>query len=77
MPTILILFGIRFYFYSREHEPMHVHIETGDGRAKFELVPKVRIIENKGVKNRDLKLAESIIDENRELIIKEWNERQG
>jgi hypothetical protein len=77
MPTILILFGIRFYFYSREHEPIHVHIETGDGRAKFELVPQVRLTENKGVKNKDIKLAESIIEENRELIVKEWNERQG
>lgn len=38
MPTILILFGIRFYFYSREHGAMHVHIETGDGWAKFELL---------------------------------------
>lgn len=77
MPTILILFGIRFYFYSREHEPMHVHIETGDGRAKFELLPQVQLVENKGVKNKDVKLAESIIEENRELIINEWKERQG
>ncbi len=77
MPTILILFGIRFYFYSREHEPMHVHIETGDGRAKFELLPQVQLVENKGVKNKDIKLAESIIEENRELIINEWKERQG
>lgn len=77
MPTILILFGIRFYFYSREHEPMHVHIETGDGRAKFELLPQVQLVENKGVKNKDIKLAESIIEENKELIINEWKERQG
>lgn len=77
MPTILILFGIRFFFYSREHEPVHVHIETGDGRAKFEIDPEVRLVENKGVKNKDIKLAESIIEENRELIINEWKERRG
>lgn len=55
MPTILILFGIRFFFYSREHEPAHVHIETGDGRAKFEVDPEVRLVENKGVKKQGYK----------------------
>jgi hypothetical protein len=76
MPTILTIFGIRFFFYSREHEPIHVHIETTDGRAKFNLEPDVELIENKGVKNKDIKLAESIIDENKEHIINEWKERQ-
>ncbi|MFI3303674.1 MAG: DUF4160 domain-containing protein [Rikenellaceae bacterium] len=40
MPTLLILFGIRFFFYSREHLPIHVHIETSDGMAKFEIEEK-------------------------------------
>lgn len=77
MPTILTLFGIRFYFYSHDHEPKHVHVETGDGRAKFEIEPEIRLVENKGVKNKDLKLAESIIEENRQNIINEWNYRHG
>ncbi len=34
MPTLFELFGMRFYFYSLEHLPIHVHIENGDGRAK-------------------------------------------
>lgn len=28
MPEILRIFGMRFYFYSREHEPIHVHVKT-------------------------------------------------
>lgn len=27
MPEILRMFGMRFYFYSREHEPIHVHVK--------------------------------------------------
>ncbi len=27
MPTILLAFGLRFYFYSDEHLPIHVHME--------------------------------------------------
>ena len=29
-------------------------------------------MENKGMKPKDLKLAESIIEENKELVITEW-----
>ena len=32
MPTILFLFGLRFFFYSDEHLPMHVHVKNGDGK---------------------------------------------
>lgn len=39
MPEILRIFGLRFYFYSREHEPMHVHVKSADGKAKFDIFP--------------------------------------
>lgn len=77
MPTILDIFGIRFYFYSREHEPMHVHIKNADGKAKFNIDPEIRLIENNGIKSKDIKLAESIIEENRENIILFWKEHHG
>lgn len=73
MPTVLIIFGIRFFFYSREHLPIHVHIETGDGTAKFEVETEVRLVENKGVKTKDIRLSESILEENRENFVNEWN----
>jgi hypothetical protein len=72
MPELFRMFGIRFFFYSREHLPIHVHIRNADGNAKFEINP-VRLIENNGMKNKDLKLAESIIEENEDLIIRQWN----
>ena len=28
MPEILRMFGMRFFFYSREHEPIHVHVKS-------------------------------------------------
>jgi hypothetical protein len=46
MPTILNVFGLRFYFYSDEHEPIHVHVENSDGRAKIVLVPAIEIVKN-------------------------------
>ena len=73
MPELFRLFGIRFFFFSNEHFPIHVHIENGDGDAKFEIKP-IKLVSNNGMKNKDIKLAESIIEENEELIEKRWNE---
>jgi uncharacterized protein DUF4160 len=40
MPTILLVLGWRFYFYSNErNEPMHVHAVKGDAECKFWLHP--------------------------------------
>lgn len=76
MPTLFIVFGLRFYFYSNEHLPIHIHVRNADGEAKFE-VEEVRLVSNKGLKNKDVKLAESIIEENRTIIIKKWKEYHG
>ena len=44
MPEILRMFGMRFYFYSREHEPIHVHVKSADGKAKFDILPEGIVI---------------------------------
>lgn len=73
MPELFRLFGIRFFFFSNEHLPIHIHIKNADGDAKFEISP-IKLIENNGMKNKDIKLAESIIEENEELIFRRWEE---
>lgn len=72
MPTIFILFGFRFMYYSNEHSPIHVHVKKGGASAKFSICP-VELIENNGFKAAELKLAEAIIEENVELIAEHWN----
>ena len=73
MPTLLTIFGIRFFFYSREHEPIHEHVEHADGKAKFNLgEDAVELVECKGLKTSTLKLAESILEENRIDFIAQW-----
>ena len=73
MPTILFLFGLRFYFYSEEHIPIHVHVESGDGKAKIN-VETAEVIENKGLKPKDLKRAVEAVRLYKEDIINSWNE---
>ena len=38
MPKILEYFGFIFYFFSNEHEPIHVHVKHGDCESVFELI---------------------------------------
>lgn len=57
MPTILVIFGLRFYFYADEHLPIHVHIENSDGKAKIILEPNINLAENNGIKPQDIKRA--------------------
>ncbi len=73
MPTIIYLFGLRFFFYSEEHLPIHVHVQNGDGRAKI-IVSNLEVVENNGIKPKDIKKAITIVEEYREDIIKAWNE---
>ncbi len=36
MPTILMIFGWRFFFYANErNEPVRVHCRKGDAEAKY------------------------------------------
>lgn len=73
MPTIFILFGFRFLFYANDHEPIHVHVVKGNISAEFTLFPEVELVENKGLKPAELKLVESVIEENKEIIAEHWN----
>lgn len=57
--------------------PIHIHLQNADGRAKFQVSPKVKLISNKGLKPSDIKLAEAIIEENELIIIKAWEVFHG
>ena len=72
MPTIFIIFGFKFKFYSNDHTPIHVHVEKGGARAKYQLFP-IELIDNHGFNTGELKLIESIIEENVETISEHWN----
>ena len=74
MPTILDVFGLRFFFYSDEHDPIHVHVENSDGRAKFTLEPKIELVKNEGMKPKDLKKAKTLCKAFKEDFIEKWHE---
>jgi len=74
MPTVIIINGYRFFFYSNEgNEPIHIHIEKADGVAKVWLVP-VRVDYFHGFTSRQQKEIIDLTNQNKELFIKKWNE---
>jgi len=78
MPTILIINGYRFYFYSNENdEPVHIHVEKAEGNAKYWLEPKIEEIYSYGFTTRQRKAIKVMIIENKNKLIQAWYEHFG
>lgn len=76
MPVIFRHKGIRFFFFSNEgepREPIHVHIKGAEGDAKFWLQP-LRLADSDGFDARALRELGKVIEDNKELIERTWNE---
>jgi len=73
MPTILKYNGFRFFFFSNEHTPEHIHIEKGGGYAKVKL-ENLKLIENYQFSKKDIKIILKIVEENKDNFLKAWNE---
>lgn len=77
MPKVFEKDGFRFFFYSNEHGPIHVHARYGDGEAVFDVEPVVELRESYGLRVAELSKAQELAEEHRELIIKKWHEHLG
>ncbi len=75
MPEVFRFYGFSFFFYSKEHEPLHIHVEGNGGMAKFEWnSTEFVLIEKQNIKSGDLRKIINVIDENADIIINRWNE---
>lgn len=74
MPTVFTQDGYRFFFYSNDHTPIHVHVQYGGGEAVFEVEGEVVLRESVGLKTKELSRAEDLAIQKQELIIRKWHE---
>ncbi len=76
MPTILLIFGWRLYFYANEgNEPIHIHCRKGDMECKFWLdSDNSDVIEafSYNMNSRDKREIIKIVYEYYEFIESEW-----
>lgn len=73
MPTLFIIFGIRFFFYSDDHDPIHVHISYGGNLAKIQVFPEIKVVYDHGVGPQIFKKALKTVENYKEDIIAEWH----
>ena len=74
MPTVLYIFGIRFFFYPNDPEPIHVHVEYQGNSAKIQVEPSVRLIENNGIKPQTIAKAIDTVVFYKNDIVNAWHE---
>jgi len=80
MPVILRYKGYRFLFFSNEGdppEPLHVHVRKGERVAKFWIEPAICLAESYGFTSAELNECVNVIEKNKKLIERCWNEHFG
>ena len=73
MPTVLKINGYRFFFFSDEHLPTHIHVEKGDGYMRVEL-ESFNITDKYNFSPKEVKNILDIIKQNQILLAKAWDE---
>jgi NADH:ubiquinone oxidoreductase subunit D len=73
MPTVFRYDGYRFYFYSNEHLPEHIHVENGDGYARV-VLKSLEVTDSYKLKSKELKLIIKLVRKHRQEIEKAWYE---
>ena len=77
MPKILEIRGYKFYIYTDDHLPLHVHVLKGGSEVKINLAPEIEIVHNYDFKSQELRQILTITSENYEYLIERWHEIQG
>ena len=80
MPTVLIVFGWRFFFYANErNEPPHIHCRKGGSEAKYWLdAQRYDAIEayTYGMSPADKRMVRRIIFGHFDYLVDEWDRFQ-
>lgn len=71
-PTVFRERGYRFFFFSLEEERMHIHVISGNGKAKFWIEPEIDLSMSSGLSTKELSIIERIVKEHQDEIEKAW-----
>jgi hypothetical protein len=73
MPTVLRIEGFRFFFYSDEHNPRHIHVEKGEAYARV-LLETLEVTDTYKMSPKELKRVRRLVREYRNELMEAWNE---
>lgn len=87
MPVVFRLKDLRFHLFSNEgnpREPVHIHAESADGKAKLWLYPEVKIASSAGFNRKELTEIVAVVHDLRQFFVarrdeieRAWNEYFG
>jgi len=73
MPEIFRFNNIDFFFYSQDHEPVHVHVRHA-GRNVVIVIDTLEVKNNRGFRSYEIRLLQEKVKEHKNLIKEMWNE---
>ena len=73
MPTVARIRGFRFFFFSNENDPPHIHVERAECAAQFWLAPPT-LASNVGFRSGELTELYRIVRENQVLFQERWDD---
>jgi len=76
-PTIFREAGFRFYFFSREEQRMHVHVQCAEGEAKFWLEPTIELAKNYRLNDRQISSIRALIEVHADEFRSAWKKHFG
>lgn len=83
MPRVLEYFGMIFYFYSKEHLPIHIHVSYNEYESVFEIffengaLKEVRMRKSSGqeaLPAPKLKEAQKVVEHYAQDIVNKWTD---
>ena len=76
-PTVFREGPFRFFFFSREEERLHIHVQSADGEANFWIEPKIELAKSYGLNEQALGRVEKMIGERKQEIRDAWSSHFG
>ena len=73
MPTVLRIDGYRFFFFSDEHLPKHIHIEKADSYVRIE-IETLEVTDSYKMSHREINKLRKLVEKNREILRGAWDE---
>ena len=73
MPTVYRKNGYRFFFFSDEHLPRHIHIEKGDSYVRIEL-ETLNVTDSYKISSKEISKLKKLMEENRKMFKEVWDE---
>lgn len=77
MPTVLTVAGLRLRIYTQDHQPPHIHVIGAEGAAKLTIGEHPKVMENRGLRPAEVRLALATISVEAERLMDVWRQYHG